>query len=367
MAIKGSRERGRPSINQARVDRRRALVAGRVRIQGGDSRFWVWTVVIFLAFGVVYWRFAEGQLRDSKSELMARQRAVAVGLNPKLEPYRDATEKFVLSLGRPWMEDLVAPGASLDVLQSGPALYLRVRADAATSVKTLRKAAHYSLKDGFSACFFVGRENAQATAGPKCERPADCAPGLLCNQWSVCAEPSDPFNFRLVYRTMRLLSPEWTDAVHTAPNELAVRAMARDVEKIIKGDVPLTVAVLKKAKFLIVVLDEEPQSGLLEGLGDPDAGVPDESEQERLHRTPHTARIGIWEIATGEQLVRMRARADGRFVPVGERTKMDPVSVAARQRQANSCAIATSVRDRLRRPAVTADPVPVAEQTPSAP
>ena len=121
MAIKGSRERGLPSINQARVDRRRALVAGRVRIQGGDSRFWVWTVVIFLAIGVVDWRFAEGQLRDSKSELMARQRAVAVGLNPKLEPYRDATEKFVLSLGRPWMEDLVAPGASLDVLQSGPA------------------------------------------------------------------------------------------------------------------------------------------------------------------------------------------------------------------------------------------------------
>ena len=51
-------ERGLPSLAQARQERRRALVAGRVRFRGMTPRFWLWTATGFAVFGVGAYSFA---------------------------------------------------------------------------------------------------------------------------------------------------------------------------------------------------------------------------------------------------------------------------------------------------------------------
>jgi len=50
------RERGLPSLNQARAERRRALVYGKVAFRAMPPHFWLWVVVGVAAFGVIYWR-----------------------------------------------------------------------------------------------------------------------------------------------------------------------------------------------------------------------------------------------------------------------------------------------------------------------
>ncbi len=76
----------------------------------------------------------------------------------------------------------------------------------------------------------------------------------------------------------------------------------------------------------------------------PDAG---ETAAERLQRTAHFARVGIWDLKTNEPVLKLRAEAGGTFVPVGKRPVDDPLVNAAQQRQVNSCALALEVKSAL--------------------
>jgi hypothetical protein len=59
------------------------------------------------------------------------------------------------------------------------------------------------------------------------------------------------------------------------------------------------------------------------------------------------ARIGIWRLKDGKQILRLRTQAAARFVPMGERVIRDPMNQAAQQRQVNSCELALAVRAAL--------------------
>jgi hypothetical protein len=91
-----------------------------------------------------------------------------------------------------------------------------------------------------------------------------------------------------------------------------------------------------------LVLDEDPAGGVPPEA--PDAG---ETNDERVQREPHAARIGIWDLKTHSPLLRLKADANGQFVPVGDRVVINPATLAAEQRQTNSCALALSARDAL--------------------
>ncbi len=337
------RQRGLPSLNQARADRRRRLVTGKAQIYGGSPQFWLWTVLVTATFGILYWKFAQGKLESQKSAVMAKQRAVLVALGPKILPFRDRVEKWTLDLAREKPVDSVAPGTSLASISNGPGVYLRLRVAAARDAATLRAAAARSLRDGFTSCLFVRKEEAE---GPPCKTPSDCKDGLVCNDWSVCARPSQPYNLRLAYRTLRILSPEWTDDLHRASTDLAVRAHELDLDAVTRNDVPVAVEVLSRARYFTVVLDEDAEGGLPEPLPRT-PGEREESEDERLQRVPHAARVGVWDLRTEQPLVRMRAEAAGDFVPVGDRASADARMKAAQQRQVNSCALALSVREAI--------------------
>jgi hypothetical protein len=339
------REPGLPSLNDARAERRRQLIVGKARMPGVPLHFWLWTAVGISAFAIIYWRIAQGELEAARSQVMAKQRAMTVALGPKLFPFRDKVEGWVQELRAPWTADQVSSGVDLERLGTGASVYLRLRLATSGGPKEIRKAARGSLRDGFTSCLFVSKTKANVVAtGPACRTIGDCASGFLCNEWSVCTEPEQPYNMRLVYRTLRVLSSEWTDELHQVTSELGLSGYDRDLENVAKRDVPVTVQLLAQAQYFTLVLDEDPASGLPPEI--PDSG---ESPEERLQRVAHFARVGIWDLKTGEQIVRLRAEAVADVLPMGKQVVTSEVTLAAQKRQANSCALALQVREALAR------------------
>lgn len=341
-ARRDSRERGLPSLNQAREERRRAFVLGKARMPAVPLHFWLWTAVGISAFGIVYWRIAQGKLESARSAVMAKQRAMSVTLGPRLFPFRDRVEGWARELAAPYAGDFVGPGADVTKLQNTPSVYLRLRISNTRTATDLRKAAQSSLRDGFTSCLYVGRPQGDPTRGAACRTMGDCAAGLLCNEWNVCAAPQQPYNLRLAYRTLRVLSSDWTDELHQATSELGLSAYDRDLDNVAKRDVPVTLELLSRSKYFTLVLDEDPPSGLPAEL--PDAG---ETPEERVQRVGHFARVGIWELATGNPVLRLRSEAKGDFVMLGQNTTKTPANLAAQQRQVNSCELALRVREAL--------------------
>jgi hypothetical protein len=133
-----------------------------------------------------------------------------------------------------------------------------------------------------------------------------------------------------------------------------VAAYDRDLDGVARTDVPVAIDLLQRAKYFTVVIDEEPKGGLpkeIEGAS--------ETEEERLQRVAHTARVGIWDLETNEPVLRLRAEASGEFIPVGRSSVREPNNRAAQQRQANSCALALSVKQALQpEPAPGENPAP---------
>jgi hypothetical protein len=333
---------GLPSLNEARAERRRAIALGRVRMASIPPQFWLWTAVALGAFTAVYWRIAQAQIETRRSQVMAKQRAIALTLGPKILPFREQVEGWVRELAASWPGDFVDSSASLEKIRTSPGVYFRLRMSNTGSVKAIRAAARASLHDGFTSCLFVRLGAPDPTKGSACRVTADCVSGQLCNEWNVCTEPPRPYNMRLAYRALRVLSSDWTDEVHEADTELGLNAYDRDLDSVSKRDVPVAIELLSRSRYFTLVLDEDPAGGVPPEA--PDAG---ETSDERVQREPHAARIGIWDLKTQSPLLRLRAEANAQFVPVGDRVVQNPATLAAEQRQTNSCALALSVRDAL--------------------
>lgn len=334
------RVRGLPSLTEARAERRRALVGGKVRLRSLPPQFWLWAGAVVAAIIVIFFKVEQGKVEGKKGAVMAKQRAVAQSLGAKLLPFRDKIEAWVQELGQGDAPDFVAAQVSLPALEKQPGVYLRLRAADTKDSNAIRKAALRSLHDGFTSCFYRRTNVPDPTKGPPCQSPADCEPRLLCNEWNVCAPPPEPYNMRLAYRTLRILSSAWTDELHEASSELAIAAYERDLERVTREDVPVAAEILTRARFFVAVVDEDPA----EGLPASDAG---ESEAERVQRLPHFARVGIWDLQSGERLARLRRRVDARFVPVGQNVVSREETVFAQQRQVNSCDLANAARAAL--------------------
>jgi hypothetical protein len=347
------RERGLTAINDSRAARRRAIVFGRVRLREAAPQFWLWTVVGLAVFAVVYWRYAESELKNQKSAVLARQRAVEASIGKQGFEMVERLEGWARELAGVPFTQAIAPDTKLDAVVAGPGIYLRLPIADARATGSLRKVAQKSLRDGFTACLFVGRRGDPAE-GPPCHSAAQCEPGSLCNEWNVCAAPGQPFNLRLLYSALRVLTPEWRQELEQAKNDLAVRALEGDLDKVTKYDVPIGAEVVRRAEYFTLVLDEEPEGGL-----PPEDKALDESREQQLQSLPHFARVGIWDIRNGRRLVALRGEAAGRFVQTGGRRVDDPKIQRAQQRQANNCALAVEVKDRILESTGTA-PVPEA-------
>jgi hypothetical protein len=362
-------QRGLPALEESRAERRRALVVGKVRLRSPPGQFWLWSATLIAGFAVFYWKLAQGQLESHKSQVMAKQRLVAQELGPRIVPWRDRLEVWVKELAGPWQGPHAVPDADVGAIRKGPGVYLRLLLDQARDEKSLRSAAAESLHDGFTSCLFEREAGVDPRAGPRCQSPADCAPGLLCNEYNVCARAEQPYNLRLAYRALRVLSPQWSDELHQASSDLAVTARDRDLDRVTHDDVPLALEIFSRARWFTVVLDETPPGGVPPER--PDAERP-ETPAQRIQAVEHHARVGIWELSSGRRLLRLRDRAWARLERVGEKKELPADSVAAQQRQASSCALAMSVEEALSRaapapPASAGAPQPTPSSSATAP
>lgn len=369
MVRNDDRRRGLAALEQSRAQRRRALVAGRVYIRGGAPQFWLWTVVVFFAFGVVYWNIAERELQSQKSEVMARQRAIKQELEPRILPLRDRIESWVMDLAGEWEGDYVASELSLKRLSESKGIYLRLLHDQAAAPEDIRAGMQVSLHDGFTSCLFKREEHYRQSERKRCHSIAQCPSGEICNDWSLCSPPSQPFNLRMMYRALRVLSQGWSDDLHQASDDYQLRLFSRDLEKAAKDDVPLAIQLITQAKYFTAVLDEEPAAGMPEARSGADAGLGRVELQVQL--VEHPVRIAIWDIESEKQLFRMRTHAGAKVLPIGRNHLVDQAVMDAQQRQANNCGIALDVKDKIMsaKGTQTAEPqaAPSAESTPVSP
>ncbi len=340
------RERGLSAFNEARHVRRRAIVFGRVRVREVATRFWILTFIGLAVFAVVYYRYAEVELAARRHEVKSRQRAVAAAIGGGALQLQSQLEAWVQALAADGLVDRVAAGASLDAISRQPGIYLRVLLSDAKEPSALRRAAAHSRRDGFTSCLFVGRAG-DPKQGTPCKETSQCGPGELCNEWSVCAAPSPPYNARLLYDATRLLGAEWDAALEAAENDMQVRAIELDLEDTAKHEVPAAVSLVRTSKYFTALIDEPAAED------DAPAGL-DETALERAQALDHFVRVGLWDIERGEQLLQLRLEAAGRYVAVGQRRDKTIDVERAQQRQANNCALATLVRAVLESGSVTA-------------
>jgi len=310
-----------------------------------SPKIWAWIGIIMAVTAIVYWKWTQGKVESERSELLARQRAVVTELGPRWFPMRDKIERWTLDLAKDPGTEVVEK----DILKGWgfrdkPGIYLRLDLEQATDEKAVRSAVNESLRDGFSSCLFTAENKSQP--GKECKRTRECELGEICSSVEIyhgesnapdrCTRPSQPYNLRVAYRAMRILSEDWIREAQETTGELKLRAFKEFFEDTVRDDLKVAVDLLTRAQYFVLVLDEPV----------PNLNVPKgATRSEVLRSIPHPSRVGIWRLSDGKLVLRIRRVVDVEFQQSGAIT--DETVLAAQKRQALSCALASSVRDAM--------------------
>jgi hypothetical protein len=258
-------------------------------------------------------------LGEAKEALLAKDRAVRSAMGAAWYPLRDAVEKRVLDAATHAAPDFVDPEAARWDYRTAPGLYLRLRLADAKDVKTLRKAAESSQRDGFVGCFLHE---------PNPEGVRDVPDG------GAFAE--QPWNWQKAYASTRILSDEWADAVKDSDDPLRLRVFEQQYDRALKDEIPLAIDLVKRAQFFLFVLDDDsPDAQSAE------AGVP--VTDVDLQGVAHDATVHLVDLRSQKEVVRLKRSAVASFVFAGERPVTDPETLDAMKRQVNNCALAREI------------------------
>ena len=305
------RTRGLPAIARAREDRR----LGRAR----------WTTPAGLvAAGAIVASFfvhkviSQHDLSAGKEALLSKERAVANTLGAEWFPLRDRVEGEVLEAAKEYRGDMVDPAARRGDFRTQPGLYLRMRVVDGSSVARVREVAADAQRDAFAACL-LREPNERGLRG-------EIKGGAFAEQ---------PWNLGQAYAATRILSDTWIEDLRTADDELRLRLFQAEYDKAVREDIPVAVDIVRRAKFFLLVLDEDGTVG----------GSP--TTEQALQLVPHPARVHILDLASGTEILRLRRSGEARVIQAGERVIVDPETRDALTRQANNCALAARVQEWL--------------------
>jgi hypothetical protein len=331
--------RGLPSVEEARAARRRGWLPG--------SRFWKWSAICIGAGIILWWKLEQGEINRMRNELLARQRGVREELGPRWFPLRDKIEGWTQACAAADFKPVEAPELVKEWdFRKLPGIYLRLSQKDAKSVNSIRDAAQKSLRDAFTACLLL-TPNPNPLAGPACETTEDCGAKQLCNDYKHCAEYSQPFNLRTAYKTMQLMSDEWTAEIQQVTNKLTLRGAIATFDAANKYDLPVAADLLQRSKYFLLVVDEAQlldEKGATEALPTvADAGVHDDRS---IPTAPHKARVCVWRLEDDKKVLALRGDASGMLVG-GQKAAVDLETNISQQRQANSCALALTVREEM--------------------
>jgi hypothetical protein len=311
--------RGLPAIARAREDRR----SGRAR--------WTTQAGLLAAAAVVgglvaHKLVSQRELSEGRQALLAKQRAVAATLGAEWYPLRDKLEGEVVEAAKGFAGDFVDPVARRGEFRTQPGLYLRMRVADAGDVANIRRVAADAKKDAFAACL-LREPNERGARG-------ELDGGAFAEQ---------PWNLGQAYAATRILTDDWVSAVKDADDDLRLRIFTEQYDKAVREEVPLAIDVVRRARFFLLVLDEDvPEAAALA-----DGGAVSEAA---LQLVPHPARVHVFDLASGREIVRLLRSGDARVIPAGERFVVDSETREAMQRQANNCALASRVQETLSLP-----------------
>jgi hypothetical protein len=324
------RELGLKAVHSARAERGKSKygkISGPVWLVAGGA------VIVTL---ILAYTLSDRTLQTEKDEILSQQRAAVATVGAEWFPLRDKIEKITLDAASHFEGDKVDPEAAKMDFRSLPGIYLRLRADEAKDVESLRKHARDSVKDAFTGCL-LREPNAALARG---EADAGTA-------------PDQPWNLRQAYTSTRILTDDWAKEVKASEDKDRLRVFRQQYEKAKRDEIPLAIDIIKRAQFYLLVLDEDvPEARELSG----DAGT---ITEEGLQQVPHPARVTIVNLRTGAEIARVRRTAEADFQFVGEQAVRDPEVRAAMKRQVNNCALAQSVWSAIR-PSVAATDTPAA-------
>ncbi|RLB65814.1 MAG: hypothetical protein DRI90_01010 [Deltaproteobacteria bacterium] len=309
-------------------------------------RFWKWAAVCIAAGIILWWKLEQGEINKMRNELLSRQRAVKEQLGPRWFPLRDKIEGWTVECAAKDFKEVVAEKLVDDWdFRTMPGIYLRLAQGVATSPESIREAATKSLHDGFTSCLLLVN-NPHPIAGPECRTTGDCAKGQLCNDYQHCSEYSQPYNLRLAYRTMYVMTDEWTADVQDLTKKLAVRGTVATFDAINKYDLPAAAELLQRAKYFLVVVDEPASEVDKKGaLGLPEVADAGAADDQSIPTAPHMARVCAWRLADDAKVLATRKHAAGQLMGGKEATHL--ATRIAKRRQANSCALALAVREAI--------------------
>ncbi len=269
---------------------------------------------------VVAYRFVEArQLGGAKEALLAKERAVRTTVGGAWFPVRDEVEQLVTRAAASTQPDFVDPALARWEFRSLPGLYLRLRVAEAKDVAALRHAAAYSQRDGFVGCF-LREPNPAAARG-------DADAGAFAEQ---------PWNWQKAYDATRILTDEWAQEVTASDDPLRLRVFEEQYDKAMKTEIPAAIDLVKRAQFLLFILDEDSPD-----IHPAEAGVP--LTEADLQLAPHFARIHMVDLRSHTEVLRVRRSADASFVFAGENPVKDPETLDAMKRQVQNCALAKEV------------------------
>jgi hypothetical protein len=308
--------RGLPAIAQAREDRSQ----GRVR---WTTQAGLLAATAIIGALVAHKVVSDRELSSGKQTLLAKQRAIAATLGAEWYPLRDKLESGVLAAAKDYAGDAIDARARRREFRSQPGLYLRMRLADAKDAADIPSVAAESRKDAFAACL-LREPNERGIRG-------EIDGGAFAEQ---------PWNLAQAYAATRILSDDWVRLVREADDDLRLRVFRGQYDKAVRDEIPLAIDVVKRAQFFLLVLDED----VPEAQAFADGGV---LTEEALQLVAHPARIHLFELPAGAEILRLRRSGEGRFIPAGERVVTDQETRDAMQRQANNCALASRVEEAL--------------------
>lgn len=325
--------RGLPAIQGAREARKKR------RWPPAKVAFWF---LLFVSVAtVVYWYRMSANTEKDRQKLMADQRAVDGTIGKSWYPMRDAIEKLAMGAAALPGGDVVAPELADFPFRRRSGVFLRVRVDQATSVESLRKSSERSLHDGFTSCLMDTSATADsALGGAECKTARDCSEGQICNELDHCSRPTQPFNLKTAYHSLRILGPDWVREVQDA-DDRRLRALRATFDDAIKTDIPIAAELVTQAKFFLLVLDERPAPAKEEPA---DAGVTEE-DKELVAGKHYPSRVFLWRLEDEKLMLHIRRDETGDML--GAVPLPDPKQQAAFLRQATGCKLANDVREKL--------------------
>jgi hypothetical protein len=293
------------------------LTPARPAEQDGSAAYmprppWQWIVLGVLSVTTVVTGYVISQQRKAdalRAQIVQAHERLAEPARRYFE-VRTRLEDWILAAASKAPDSYADKRLRIPGLRSGRGLYLRLRAKDAETKEGIEKGALAMDADFIPSCLGLAPESAR---------------GL----WEKGA----------------FLKPEWIDQVRKDGSVMKLRVSDTVLERHMNGDLPAVLNMLRSDWFLLVL-----------------------QPAETRHEQP--VDVFLWDMRSGDQLLRGRVRSSGVLLGARIRTKDAPVpTVAAGQREgavADDCAIAGQIKQLAGTLAPSVSHVP-AVVTPSAP